>query len=94
MFRWDVQQRGYYVVDAQGNPVARFTEPREKFELKLSDSLGRTTSFAFTVVFDDTHLQATPHLAFERVLGLDSRIRKLKLGWHWMRDAFMWRGNG
>jgi hypothetical protein len=88
LFHWNDGASGYYIVDAAGEPVARFQGRRLRFLLWTNDRLGRMTEFPFIVQFDDSHLKQAPRLTILHPIGLTERFRRLRRGLQQIRSAF------
>lgn len=88
LFHWNDGGGGYFIVDAGGEPVARFQSRELAFELRLVDRLERVTEFRFTVEFDDTHLKNTPRLQIVHPLTLATRLSRAKSGVQRFMSAF------
>lgn len=88
LFRWRRESPGYYLVDTNEVPVARFRDRELKFLLTLRDCLERPTEFHLTIEFDDTHLQNTPRLQIIHPITFNERIRRAKGGFKRIASAF------
>lgn len=88
LFHWERGVGGYCVVDASGEPVARFQDRERKFMLTLNDRLGRRTSFFFSVEFDDTHLKNSPRLNIRHPMTLRRRWQIARGGLQELAAAF------
>ena len=88
LFGWEANNKGYFVVDGKGEPVARFQDHELQFVLTLRDRLERPTEFRFTVEFDDTHLKRTPTLQLVHPVTLRARLERAREGIRMFVAAF------
>jgi len=88
LFHWRKSEPGYVVVDAAGDPVARFESRNLAFVLRLSDRLGRMTEFQLRVEFDGSHLKQTPRLTIVAPVTTADRIGRIRVGLRFIKSAF------
>jgi hypothetical protein len=88
VFHWQSGTEGYFIVDRNGEPVAKFHSRELKFVLTLRDLLERKTEFRFIVEFDDTHLTKPPRLRIIPPITIRERIDTAKGGIRDFLSAF------
>lgn len=88
LFSWQAGTRGYCIVDASGEPVARFEARQLRFILRINDRLGRMKELSFTVQFDDSHLKNAPQLRLLVPPSLEERGHMFRNGLRELLSAF------
>lgn len=91
LFHWNSGSAGYFVADANGDPVARFDERETQFTLTLRDRLERATKVRLTVEFDNSHLQHSPELRIRTPLSMATRRSSIREGFQSIAAAFRLR---
>ncbi len=88
LFHWESGADGYFIVDGNGDPVARFQNRELEFVVTLRDRLERMTELRFTVEFDDTHLKNTPRLQIIHPTTIQTRLHRARRGVQQFLSAF------
>jgi hypothetical protein len=88
VFHWQRGTDGYFIVDHNGEPVAKFQGRERRFVLLLLDRLDRRTEIKFIVEFDDTHLQNSPQLRVITPPTMRDRLERMRDGIREFLTAF------